>query len=88
MKTSDLFVARLVAHGVTHIYGVPGEENLDILESIRDHDIEIIVTRNEQTAVFMAATHGRLTGKIGVALTTLGPGATNAMTGVAYAFLG
>lgn len=88
MKTSNLLIKRLVAHGVTHIFWVPWEENLDILESIRDHEIEIIVTKNEQTAVFMAATHGRLTGKIGVALTTLGPWATNAMTWIAHAFLG
>ena len=63
-KTSNLLISRLIAHGVTHIYSVPGEENLDLLESIRDHDIQIIVTRNEQTAVFMAATHGRLTGNV------------------------
>ena len=55
------------------IYGVPGEENLDLLESIGKSKIQLILTRNEQTAVFMAATHGRLTGKPGVALATLGP---------------
>ena len=59
-----------------------------MLEAIRTSSLELIVTRNEQTAVFMAATHGRLTGKVGVALATLGPGATNMMTGVAYAQLG
>ncbi len=58
-----------------------------MLESLKDSSIKLIVTRNEQTAVFMAATYGRLTGKTGVALATLGPGATNMMTGVAYAQL-
>lgn len=88
MKTSDLLVRRLVAHGITQIYGVPWEENLDLLESIRKHDIEIIVTRNEQTAVFMASTYWRITGKTGVALTTLWPWVTNAMTWIAHAYLG
>jgi acetolactate synthase-1/2/3 large subunit len=85
---SYLFIACLEAHGVTHIFWVPGEENLDMLEAIRTSSLELIVTRNEQTAVFMAATHGRLTWKVGVALATLGPGATNMMTGIAYAQLG
>ena len=58
-----------------------------MLDALKDSSIQFIITRNEQTAVFMAATHGRLTGKIGVALATLGPGATNMMTGVAYAQL-
>lgn len=84
---AHLFIACLEAHGVTHIFWVPGEENLDMLDAIRTSSLELIVTRNEQTAVFMAATHGRLTGKIGVALATLGPGATNMMTWVAYAQL-
>ncbi len=61
MKASDLFIKCLENEGVTKIFGVPGEENLDLLESIRNSSIEIIVTRNEQTAVFMAATYGRLT---------------------------
>jgi len=84
---AHLFIDCLVAHGVTHIFWVPGEENLDMLEAIRTSSLQLIVTRNEQTAVFMAATHGRLTGKVGVALATLGPGATNMMTWVAYAQL-
>lgn len=89
MKTADLFIECLVAHGVDHIFAVPGEENLDLLESIRKSEtITLVVTRNEQSAVFMAATYGRLSGKVGVALATLGPGATNMMTGVAYAQLG
>jgi acetolactate synthase-1/2/3 large subunit len=61
-KTSDLFVKCLEAHNVEYIFGVPGEENLDLVESLRTSSIELIVTRNEQTAVFMAATYGRLTG--------------------------
>lgn len=73
MNVSDVFVAGLVQHDVSVIYGVPGEENLDLLEAIRKSNIEFILTRNEQTAVFMAATYGRLTGKTGVALATLGP---------------
>ncbi len=89
MKTSDLFVQILEKQGVEVIYGVPGEENLDLVDSLRKSGkIELILTRNEQTAVFMAATYGRLTGKTGVALATLGPGATNMVTGVAYAQLG
>jgi acetolactate synthase-1/2/3 large subunit len=67
---------------------VPGEENLELLEAIRKSSIKMVTTRDEQTAVFMAATIGRLTGRAGVALSTLGPGATNLVTGVAYAQLG
>lgn len=67
---------------------MPGEENLEFLEAIRESSIEMVTTRDEQTAVFMAATIGRLTGRTGVALSTLGPGATNLVTGVAYAQLG
>lgn len=88
MKASDLFVKILENKGVKTIYGVPGEENLDLLDSLSRSSIELITTRNEQTAVFMAATYGRFTGQLGVALATLGPGATNMMTGVAYAQLG
>ena len=88
MKASDLFIKILESKGVDTIYGVPGEENLDLLDSIGHSSIKLILTRNEQTAVFMAATYGRFTGKPGVALATLGPWATNMMTGVAYAQLG
>lgn len=88
MKTSDLFVKILENKGVEVIYGVPWEENLDLLDSIGKSNIKLILTRNEQTAVFMAATYGRFTGKPGVALATLWPGATNMMTWVAYAQLG
>ena len=87
MKASDLFVKCLENEGVEYIFGVPGEENLDVLNSLKDSSIKIILTRNEQSAVFMAATYGRFTGKPGVAIATLGPGATNMMTGVGYAQL-
>ncbi|MEO5331299.1 MAG: acetolactate synthase large subunit [Magnetococcus sp. YQC-5] len=88
IKASDLFVQCLEAEGVERIFGVPGEENLDLLESLRTSSIELILTRHEQAAAFMAATFGRLTGKAGVVLSTLGPGATNLITGIAYAQLG
>ena len=87
-KGSDLFVAALENEGVDRIFGVPGEENLDVLESLRNSRIELILTRHEQAAAFMAATHGRLTGRPGVCLATLGPGALNFSTGAAYAHLG
>ncbi len=87
-KGSDIFVAALENEGVDYIFGVPGEENLDLLESLRTSSIELILTRHEQAAAFMAATHGRLTGKPGVCLATLGPGALNLSTGAAYAHLG
>ncbi len=87
-KGSDLFVAALENEGVDRVFGVPGEENLDIVESLRTSKIELILTRHEQAAAFMAATHGRLTGRPGVCLATLGPGALNLSTGAAYAHLG
>ena len=88
LKGSDLFVAALENEGVDRIFGIPGEENLDIVESIRRSSIQLILTRHEQAAAFMAATYGRLTGKPGVCITTLGPGALNLTTGAAYALLG
>ena len=88
MKASDLFVKSLENEGVEYIFGVPGEENLDLLESIHTSSIKLILTRHEQSAGFMAATYGRLTGKVGVCLSTLGPGATNLVTAAAYAQLG
>ncbi|WP_289028186.1 acetolactate synthase large subunit [uncultured Paraglaciecola sp.] len=88
MKASDLFIKALEAEGVEYIFGIPGEENLDLLESMRESDIKLILTRHEQGAGFMAATYGRLTGKVGVCLSTLGPGATNLVTPAAYAQLG
>ncbi len=88
MKASDLFVKCLENEGVEYIFGVPGEENLDFLESLRHSSIKLILTRHEQPAGFMAATIGRLTGHPGVCLSTLGPGATNFFTPAAYAQLG
>lgn len=88
MKASDLFVKALENEGVEYIFGIPGEENLDLLESLRESKIKLIITRHEQAAGFMAATYGRLTGKTGVCLSTLGPGATNFVTAAAYAQLG
>jgi len=88
MKATDLFVKALEAEGVEYIFGIPGEENLDLLNSLSGSSIKLILTRHEQGAGFMAATYGRLTGKAGVCLSTLGPGATNLVTAVAYAQLG
>ena len=87
-KGSDLLVAALENEGVDRIFGVPGEENLDVVESLRTSSIELVLTRHEQSAAFMAATHGRLTGRPGVCISTLGPGALNLVTGAAYAQLG
>ncbi len=87
-KGSDLLVAALENEGVECIFGIPGEENLDVVESLRKSSIKLILTRHEQAAAFMAATYGRLTGKPGVCLATLGPGALNFTTGAAYAHLG
>jgi len=88
MKASDLFIQCLESENVEYIFGVPGEENLDFLDSLSRSSIKLILTRHEQTAGFMAATYGRLTGKAGVCLSTLGPGATNLVTAAAYAQLG
>ncbi len=89
MKASDLFIKALEEEGVEYIFGIPGEENLDFLNSLRESKkIKLILTRHEQGAGFMAATIGRLTGKVGVCLSTLGPGATNFVTAAAYAQLG
>ena len=83
MKASDLFLRCLEAQGVDTIFGVPGEENADIMISLLDSSIEFITCRHEQSAAFMACMYGHLTGKPGVCLATLGPGATNLITGVA-----
>src|ERR1700758_4312169 len=88
VKASDLLIAALENEGVARIFGIPGEENLDVVESLRNSSIQLVLTRHEQAAAFMAATQGRLTGKPGVCLTTLGPGALNLTTGAAYAHLG
>ncbi|MEM9325979.1 MAG: acetolactate synthase large subunit [Bacteroidota bacterium] len=88
MKASDLFIQCLENEEVEYVFGLPGEENLDFLQSLKQSSIRLILTRHEQGAAFMAATYGRLTGKPGVCLATLGPGATNFVTAAAYAQLG
>ena len=85
MKASDLFLRCLEEEGVEYIFGVPGEENADIMISLLDSPIKFIITRHEQGAAFMADLYGRLSGKPGVCLSTLGPGATNLLTGVGNA---
>src|SRR5258708_36451211 len=87
MKGADLLVAALENEGVQHIFGVPGEENLDVLDALRRSTIKFVLTRHEQAAAFMAATHGRLTGRAGVCLSTPGPRALNLATGPAFALL-
>src|SRR5246127_2664970 len=89
MKASDVFIKCLEQEGVEYVFGVPGEENLDFLDSLsRSERIRLILTRHEQGAGIMAATFGRHTGRAGVCLATLGPGATNLVTAAAYAQLG
>jgi len=88
MKAADLLVKALEHEGITHIFGVAGEENLDFVEALYHSTITLIPTRHEQSAGFIAATIGRLTGISGVTLSTLGPGATNFATSAAYATLG
>jgi acetolactate synthase-1/2/3 large subunit len=88
MKSAQLLVNCLENEGVRYIFGIPGEENLEFIEALRNSYIDFIVTRHEQAAAFMAATYGRLTGQPGVVLSTLGPGVTNLTTGIAYAQLG
>ncbi len=87
MNTAELLVHCLENEGVEYVFGLPGEENLHVLEALRHSSIQFITTRHEQGAAFMADLYGRLTGKAGVCLSTLGPGATNLMTGVADANL-
>jgi len=87
MNTAELLVRCLENEGVRYVFGLPGEENLHVLEALRHSSIQFITTRHEQGAAFMADVYGRLTGKAGVCLSTLGPGATNLMTGVADAQL-
>ena len=88
MKASDHFVKCLENEGVEYLFGIPGEENLDMLNSLVGSSVKLVLTRHEQAAGFMAATYGRLTGKPGVCWSTLGPGATNLVTPAAYAQLG
>ncbi|WP_164670495.1 acetolactate synthase large subunit [Virgibacillus doumboii] len=85
MNVAELLVKCMENEGVEYIFGVPGEENIDMIDALYDSSIDFIVTRHETSAAFMAGTYGKLTGKPGVCLATLGPGATNLMTGVANA---
>ena len=85
VTAAELFVRCLEAEGVEYIFGLPGEENLDLLDALSRSTIRFIPTRHEQGAAFMADVYGRLTGNAGVCLATLGPGATNLVTGVADA---
>ncbi|KST67314.1 acetolactate synthase large subunit [Mastigocoleus testarum] len=87
MNTAELLIKCLENEGVEYVFGLPGEENLHVLEALKGSSIQFITTRHEQGAAFMADVYGRLTGKAGVCLSTLGPGATNLMTGVADANL-
>lgn len=87
MKASDLLVKCLENEGVDYIFGLPGEETLDLMDSLRTSSIRFILTRHEQAAAFMADAYGRFTGRAGVCISTLGPGATNLLTGVADAYL-
>ena len=83
MKSAELFVKCLETEGVEYMYGVPGEENIDVMDALLSSRIKFVTTRHEQGAAFMADVYGRLTGRAGVCLATLGPGATNLITGVA-----
>ena len=85
MKSTDLLVKCLENEGVEYIFGIPGEENLDVMDALLESPIEFITVRHEQGAAFMADVYGRLTGKPGVCMSTLGPRATNLITGVADA---
>jgi acetolactate synthase-1/2/3 large subunit len=87
MNTAELLVQCLENEGVKYIFGLPGEENMEVLNALEKSSIQFITTRHEQGAAFMADVYGRLTGKPGVCLSTLGPGATNLITGVADANL-
>ena len=85
MNAAELFVRCLENEDVDYIFGIPGEENIDMMDTLLDSTIRFITTRHEQGAAFMADVYGRLTGRAGVCLSTLGPGATNLVTGVADA---
>ncbi len=85
MKASELFVRCLENEAVENIFGIPGEENIDVMDALLDSTVRFVTTRHEQGAAFMADVYGRLTGRAGVCLATLGPGATNLVTGVADA---
>ena len=87
VRAADLLVRCLEAEGVRWIFGIPGEETLDVSDALDSSSIEFVPVRHEQAAAFMADVQGRLTGRAGVCLGTLGPGATNLVTGIADAFL-
>jgi acetolactate synthase-1/2/3 large subunit len=86
-KASEVFVECLEAEGVRYVFGIPGEETLDLNECLADSSIQFVPVRHEQGGAYMADAYGRLTGRAGVCLGTLGPGATNLVTAVADAFL-
>jgi acetolactate synthase-1/2/3 large subunit len=86
-KASDVFVECLEAEGVQYVFGIPGEETLDLNQSLADSSVTFVPVRHEQGGAYMADAYGRLTGHAGVCLGTLGPGATNLVTPVADAFL-
>ena len=85
MKAAELFVKCLENENVQYIFGIPGEENIDVMDALLDSPIKFDTTHHEQGAAFMADVYGRLTGRAGVCMSTLGPGATNLITGVADA---
>src|SRR6187397_2844379 len=85
MKAAELLVKCLENEKVEYIFGIPGEENIDIMDALLDSSIKFVTTRHEQGAAFMADVYGRLTGRAGVCMATLGPGATNLITGFADA---
>ena len=85
MNTAEVLVKCLENEHVEYIFGIPGEENLDVMNALVDSKIRFITVRHEQGAAYMADVYGRLTGKAGVCMSTLGPGATNLVTGVADA---
>src|SRR5271154_7188906 len=86
-RASDVFVECLEAEGVKYVFGIPGEETLDLNESLADSSVSFVPVRHEQGGAYMADMYGRLTGRAGVCLGTLGPGATNLVTAVADAYL-
>src|SRR6187551_1307254 len=86
-KASDLFVECLEVEGVEYVFGIPGEETLDLNESLANSSVDVVPVRHEQGGAYMADMYGRLTQRAGVCLGTLGPGATNLVTGIADAFL-
>jgi acetolactate synthase-1/2/3 large subunit len=87
MNAAMLLVRCLEHEGVRFIFGVPGEETLELTDALLDARIQVVATRHEQAAAFMADVYGRLSGEAGVCFSTLGPGATNLLTGVADAYL-